>query len=195
MSIYNYIYYSPLLDATSMFVLQSGSAQPLWNTYAGGMSTIAVESASGAGTYVTDHSPDNLFDGKFSTRYTSRGNSSSGTNMIAGLNTGFYVTVAQCQPTLTMFRFATASGAYPPTGDPLVVTVEGTDCDTLSNCTSWTLLYTGTTGLDTVTNRSSFGTFETIPSPQKFTSYRFLITEKRNSSNSVAYSEVELYGY
>lgn len=178
-----------------MFTIQSGSAQSLWDTYAGGMSTFAVEGASGAGTYFTGHLAENLFDGRFTTRYTSRGNSSSGVNAIAGLNTGFYVTVAQCQPTLTMFRFATASGTSPPSRDPLAVTVEGTNCDTLSNCTSWSLLYTGTTGLDNVTNRSSYGNYETISSPQSFTSYRFLVTQKRSNSDYVAYSEVELYGY
>ena len=156
---------------------------------------MATENSTGAGTYFTGHFAKNLFDGKFTTRYTTRGNSSSGTNAIAGLNTGFHVTVAQCQPTLTTFRFATASGASPPTRDPLKVTIEGTNCDSLFNCTSWTLLYNGTTGLDTVTNRSSYGSFETIPSPQAFTSYRFLITEKRSNSDFVTYSEVELYGY
>jgi hypothetical protein len=94
-----------------------------------------------------------------------------------------------------MFRFATVSTANTTSRDPLVTTVEGTNCYDLVNCTSWTLLYNGTTGLDNVTNRSSYGPFETIPSPQAFTSYRFLITQKRGSGAFVAYSEVDLYGY
>jgi hypothetical protein len=169
--------------------------QPLWNTVAGGISTIATANSSGVGTYFTGQGPDNLFDDNFNTKYTSRGNSSSGTNAIAGLNTGFYVTVAQCQPTLVQFRFATANNASSVARDPITVTVEGTNCNTLETCTNWTLLYNGTTGLDSFTNRSTYGPFETIPSPQTFTSYRFLITAKRNSSDYVAYSEVELYGY
>ena len=186
---------SLLLDSTTLFAIQSGSAQPIWNTFAGGMSSLAVNNLTGVGTYYAGQSPDNLFDNKFTTRYTSRGNSSSGINSIAGLNTGFHVTIARCQPTLTVFRFATASNGSSTSRDPMAVTVEGTNCDSLFNCTSWTLLYNGTTGLDAVTNRSTYGDFQTIPSPQTFTGYRFLITQKRNTSDFVAYSEVELYGY
>lgn len=182
-------------DSTLLFAIQSGSAEPIWNTLAGGLSTLAVNNLTGVGTYYAGQSPTNLFDNKFTTRYTSRGNSSSGINVLAGLNTGFHVTIARCQPTLAMFRFATASNGSSDARDPLTVTVEGTNCTTLLNCTSWTLLYTGTTGLDTVTNRSTYGDFQTIPSPQTFPSYRFLITQKRNTSDFVAYSEVELYGY
>lgn len=156
---------------------------------------MATEGSPGAGTYLSGHEAKNVFDGSLTTRYTTRGNSSSGINAIAGLNTGFHVTVAKCQPTLTSFRFATASGGSLASRDPLKVTIEGTSCNSLFNCTSWTLLYNGTTGLDTTTNRSTYGDYETIPSPQAFTSYRFLITEKRSSSDFVTYSEVELYGY
>lgn len=184
-----------MLDSASLFTIQSGSEQPIWNTYAGGTSTIAVNGLSGAGTYYSGQSAANLFDGKFTTKYTSRGNSSSGTTDTAGLNTGFHVTIAQCQPTLTMFRFATASNGSSTARDPLVVTVEGTDCDNLFNCTSWQLLYNGTTGLDAVLDRSEFGDYQNITIPQAFPSYRFLVTEKRNKSDFVAYSEVELYGY
>ena len=186
---------SLLSDSTTLFAIQSGSAQPIWNTFAGGMSSLAVNNLTGVGTYYAGQSPDNLFDNKFTTRYTSRGNSSSGINAIAGLNTGFHVTITRCQPTLTLFRFATASNGSSTSRDPMAVTVEGTNCDSLFNCTSWTLLYNGTTGLDAETNRSTYGNLQTIPSPQTFTGYRFLITEKRNISDFVTYSEVELYGY
>ena len=184
-----------MLDSTSLLAIQTGSAQPIWKTYANETSTIAVSGTSGVGTYYPGQSPDNLFDGKFTTKYMSRGNSSSGLNDFAGLNTGFHVTIAQCQPTLTKFRFATASSGSSPARDPTEVTVEGTNCDNLFNCTSWETLYTGTTGLDNVTNRSSYGDYQNISTPKAFSSYRFLITEKRNTSDSVAYSEVELYGY
>jgi len=169
--------------------------EPLWTTYAGGISTIASANTSGAGTYYTGQSPDLLFDNKTNTKYTSRGNSTSGINAIAGLNTGFYVTIAKCQPTLVQFRFATASTGSSADRDPTAITVEGTNCDDLLNCTDWTLLYNGTTGLENFTTRATYGSFETIPTPQTFTSYRFLVTAKRNNSDYVAYSEVQLYGY
>jgi len=164
----------------------------LWNTFAGGISTIATENSTGIGTYYTGDSADNLFDGSTTNAYSSRGNSAT-TSAIAGLNTGFYLTIAQCQSTLVTFRFATASS--PAARDPITITVEGTSCSDLLTCTNWTLLYNGTTGLDNVTNRSTYGPFQNIPSPQSFSSYRFLVTAKRSSSNFVSYSEVDLYGY
>ena len=184
-----------LIDSTAEFTIQSGSVKPLWNTYAGGMSTLAVNGSSGVGTYNSNQPADNIFDGKTNTIYSSRGNQISGSSLTAGLNTGFSVTIAQCQPTLVMFRFATVNAASTEPRDPLVTTVEGTNCNDVMNCTSWTLLYNGTTGLDNVTDRWAYGPFETIPSPQAFTSYRFLITAKRANGPLVSYSEVELYGY
>ncbi|CAF2510729.1 unnamed protein product [Rotaria sp. Silwood2] len=182
-------------NSTSLLVIQSGSVQSLWNTVAGGASTIATESSSGVGTYVLNQSPDNLFDNKTSTKYMSRGNSSNGTNAYAGLDTGFYVTIAQCQPTLVKFRFATAANTSSSSRDPTEVTVEGTNCDTLVNCATWASIYVGPTGLESIVDRSTYGPFQNISSPQIFTSYRFLVTAKRSRSDTVAYSEVELYGY
>lgn len=182
------------LDSTSLFVVQSGSAQPLWNTYALGASTIASSNTSGVGTYYTGQGPDNLFDGNFNTKFTSRGNSSSGMNAIAGLNTGFYVTIAQCQPTLVTFRFATASNGSSVNRDPTDITVEGTNCNDMKTCITWTLIYNGTTGIENVSSRSTFGDNKTITSPSIYTSYRFLVTAKKGISDYVAYSEVELYG-
>lgn len=167
--------------------------ESLWNTFAGGISTIATENSSGIGTYNTGQSADNLFDGSTGTAYSSRGSSTT-SNAIAGLNTGFYVTIAQCQPTLVKFSFATTA-AQAAARDPTQITVEGTSCSDLSTCTNWTLLYNGTTGLDNVFNRSTYGPFQNISSPQSFASYRFLVTAKRNISNFVSYSEVQLYGY
>ncbi|CAF3966201.1 unnamed protein product [Rotaria sp. Silwood2] len=182
-------------SSNTSLVIQSGSVEALWNTFAGGMSYIATENSSGAGTYYIGQGPTNLFDNKTTSKYTSRGNSSSGSNAIAGLNTGFHVTIARCQPTLSQFRFATGdTGAE---RDPIMITVEGTNCLTLINCTSWTLLYNDTSGLENVLDRSTYGSYKSIPSPQSFASYRFLVTSKRNATNSifVSYSEVELYGY
>lgn len=162
---------------------------------AGSNSYIATEAASGVGTYYTNQGATNLFDGSLSTKYTTRGNSSSGSNAIAGLNTGFHLIIAQCQPTLVQFRIATSNSNLE--SDPMTMTVEGSNCSNLTSCSSWTLLYNGSTGLDTTTARQTFGMMQTITSPQNFTAYRFLMTSKRNSTSSIfiSYSEVELYGY
>lgn len=175
--------------------VQSSSVQSLWNTVAGGFPSIAVENASGVGTYFTSQSASNLFDGRTTTKFTSRGNSSSGSNAIAGLNTGFHLTIAECQPTLVQFRLATSDTG--PERDPMTMTIEGSNCYNLTTCASWSLIYNGTTGLDGVPARQTFGPLQTISSPVVYTSYRFLMTSKRNSTNSIfiSYSEVELYGY
>ena len=179
----------------SSLVVQSGSIAALWNTVAGGSSSIAYEAVSGLGTYYTGQSPDNVFDGKSNSIYSSRGSPGSGNVSTAGLNTGFHFTIAQCQPTLVQFRIATTTGGADR--DPMTMTIEGTNCANLTSCSSWTLLYNGTTGLASITARQTFGPLQTITNPQSFTGYRFLMTSKRNNGNSifVSYSEVELYGY
>jgi hypothetical protein len=176
-------------DLTSLLIVQSESVQALWNTVAGGISTIATQNATGIGTYYTNQPASNIFDGKVSTTYNSRGDTIP---LSAGLRTGFYVTIGQCQPTLFGFRFATTSSAIGR--DPMSITIEGSDCAILINCTSWTLFYNGTTGLDSTLTRTAYGIAQTLPVPQTFTSYRFLVTAKRSSDIFVSYSEVELYG-
>lgn len=174
-------------------LVQSGSAQPLWNTIASGDGYIAVEGASGAGTYYTAQPVTNLFDAKLTSKFTSRGNSSSGNNLVAGINTGFHVTIAQCLPTLVQFRFATTDTGIER--DPIMITVEGASSGNLLSGSSWTLIYTGPSGLENVTARATYGPYQTITSPGIFSSYRFLVTSKRNSSLFVSYTEVDLMGY
>ena len=185
-----------LLDSMTQFIVLSGSIEAIWNTWAGGNSTLATAGTEGDGTYTynNNNGPEKLFDNKTTTRYYSRGNTTS--NTYAGLNTGFHVSIAQCQPTLVQFRFATISQDTANNNyDPRTVIIEGTNCADLMDCTSWTLLYNGTTGLDSVTTRATYGDFQNITSPQTFTGYRFLITAKKGNSAYVAYSEVELFGY
>ncbi|CAF3975819.1 unnamed protein product [Rotaria magnacalcarata] len=173
--------------------VQPGTVYAVWNTFAGGISTLATESSTGSGTYFTGKSPNNLFDDKLSTIYSARGFSSSGVNLYAGLGTGFYMTVAQCQPVLLGFQFGHAYNLSER--EPLTVTVEGTNCVNLLSCLSWTLLYTGSTGLDIQVNSSQYGKYQSISNSVIYNSYRFLTTSKRNSSNFISYSEVQLFGY
>ena len=180
------------IDTTSSLLIQTGSAQPLWNTVAGGDGSIANEGGSGAGTFYTAQPVTNLFDLKLTTKFTSRGSPGSGNNAMAGLNTGFYVTLAQCQPTLVQFRFATNNVG--PERDPIMITVEGTNGANLMAGTSWTLIYNGSSGLEN-TLPATYGPYQTISMPRIFSSYRFLVTSKRNNSIFVSYSEVGLMGY
>lgn len=171
----------------------SGTVYAVWNTYAGGISTLATGNTSGVGTYYTTSSPNNLFDNNLNTLFSSEGNSSSGTNAIAGLNTGFYMSIAQCQPVLIGFRFGNAYNYS--VREPLTVTIEGTNCAIVSTCVNWTLLYNGSTGLDIQENSLAYGEYESISNSDIYESYRFLVTSKRNLSNYVSYSEVQLFGY
>jgi hypothetical protein len=164
----------------------------VWDTIAGGQSKLAIP-GTGMGTYLAGQTPSNLSDNQLSTKYTSRGNSNGGNNSIAGLNTGFHVTVAQCQPILSGFSFG---NAFPNSErEPVRVTVEGTNCTNLSNCASWTLIYTGSTGLDTAATTAAYGNFQMISNTISFKSYRFLVIQKRAISSHVSYGEVKLYGY
>jgi hypothetical protein len=174
--------------------VQSGSAQPLWNTVLGSNGYIATEAKNGSGTFYTAQPVTNLFDLKLTSKFTSRGNSSSGINSIAGLNTGFHVTIAQCQPTLVQFRFATTNNIGTEV-DPIMITIEGANSGNLLSGSSWTSIYTGPSGLANITTRSAYGSYQTIASPGTYASYRFLVTSKRNTSLWVSYTEVDLMGY
>ena len=191
--VFDYRDFFSAVDTTTRLLVQSGSAQPLWNTVVGGDGSIAVEGANGAGTYYTAQPVTNLFDAKLTSKFTSRGNSSSGINSVAGINTGFHVSIAQCSPTLVQFRFATTDTGIER--DPFTITVEGTSSGSLLSGSSWTSIYTGPSGLENITARATYGPYQTIPSPRIFSSYRFLVTSKRGNGTFVSYTEVDLMGY
>ena len=152
---------------------------------------MASESTSGVGTYSFGQPPSNLFDGNLNTRFSSRG--SAGNNDLAGLNTGFYMTIAQCQPVLTGFRFGNVYNASDR--EPILITIEGTNCADVETCTNWTLLYNnGSTGLDVAKDSLDYGEYRSITNNAIYQSYRFLVTAKRDISAFVSYSEVELFG-
>lgn len=181
------------IDSSVLLTIKPGSLQALWETSLGGTSLLATEAASGTGTYVTGQGVDKIFDKNFNTSYSSRGDyNDTGSDSNAGLNTGFFFMITGCQTTLTKFRFAPGVIA---SADPSYVIVEGTNCVSAVNCSSWTPLYSGTGGIASITNRSSFGNFEYISSPKALSGYRFTVVTKRSSSPYVSYSEVEVYGY
>ena len=168
------------------------TVEALWNTFQSGSSTIATK-GTGQGNYLAGELIDYLFDDDLTTKYGSRGNSTSGNNAYAGLNTGFYVTVAQCQPVLIGFRFGNAFSSS--AREPLTITIEGTNCDDLLTCANWSLLYTGSTGLGTIQSSASYGDYQSVSNTAIYSSYRFLVISKRGVSSYVSYSEVQLFGY
>ncbi|CAF1091796.1 unnamed protein product [Adineta steineri] len=60
---------------------------------------------------------------------------------------------------------------------------------------SWTLIYSGSTGLETDPGRYTCAMVQLIDNSIQYRSYRFLVTGKRSTSYSVQYSEVILFGY
>ena len=97
---------------------------------------------------------------------------------------------------LTAIRFATGSGNN--SADPLTITIEGSNrlAADLYLGSSWTLIYNGSTGLSNVMARAMFGSMQYLSSNSNwFSSYRVLVTAKRNAGSGVQYGGVELYGY
>jgi len=183
----------PTSGSSSLLSVIVSSAEPIWNTTVGGDSMVAVSGNIGYGTYYPGLPPSNLFDDSIITRYVTRGNSYNGTNAIAGLDTGFYVAVADCEAVLTEFSIAPERSQ--PTRDPITVTVEGSNGGDLTKGSNWNAVYNGATGLLTIANRSAEGQQQTITQPGSYLYYRFLVTSKRTISDYVSYTEVKLYGY
>ncbi len=91
------------------------------------------------------------------------------------------------------FQFCTANDY--DGRDPTRITLEGSNESgkILNLGTSWTILYNGTSGLDSVRMRYTCSQIQYIENSIEYASYRLLITEKRSSENSVQYSEFLLF--
>ncbi len=168
----------------------------IWNTTAGGDSTPASV-GSGAGNYYSGEVPQYACDGNFSNQYTNFGSCAAGANATScGLNTGFYRTLQRGASLITGLQVCTPSGN--PARDPITITFEGSNQPTsaLNLGSSWTLLYSGPSGLATDPGRLACGIAQLFPSNTIwYTSYRFLVTLKRGSDSCTWYSEVQLIGY
>lgn len=161
----------------------------IFNTTAGGSSS----SATSIQQYHSSESPENVFDRNVNTKYYNYGLSSL-PNSSTGINSGFYFTVKRGSSLLIAVQFCTANDH--PDRDPLTMTIEGTNhiSTLLTDGSSWTLIYNGTTGLENTTQRYTNGT--NIRLSNRFVwylSYRLLITSKRGIDDGVQYSEVYLY--
>ncbi|UJR19759.1 hypothetical protein I4U23_022893 [Adineta vaga] len=112
-----------------------------------------------------------------------------------GLKTGFYLTFKSKSFVLMHFRMATNKNSRER--DPVTITIEGSNNNeselTLRN--SWTLIYNGSSGLQSISKRQSFGETQTlIDNVLPFASYRFLTTSKGGESTCVSYSELRMMG-
>lgn len=166
----------------------------VWNTTAGQNSLPAIP-GNNTGNYWSGHWPKNVFDGNWTSVFASFGvGNFNALTPSGGLNTGVYLTIPAGSFVLKAFRFITTRNVWPR--DPLKVTIEGSNLagSALTLGSSWTLIYNGTTGLDINPGRSQPGVRQMLSdTTQAFSSYRFLIIERRGNAVCVDYAEIELY--
>ena len=161
---------------------------------AGGSSTASTAGMT-AGCYVAAESPPNAFDGNATTKYLSFGNCAVGSSSTScGVGTGFYFTAQNGVSLLSAVRLATANDY--PERDPITMTIEGSNqaSATLTTGSSWTLIYSGSTGLNTDPGRYTWGPRRNFTNNVWYKSYRVLVTSIRAADCATQYMEVDLIG-
>jgi hypothetical protein len=168
----------------------------VWNTIAGGNSTLSPNGTN-IGNYYPGETPLCTCDNNITSKYTNFGPCNSSTYSVScGVNTGFYRTPGRGASLIIGLQICT--GPNLPNRDPITITFEGSNQSTLAlNLgSSWTLLYNGSSGLDTDPGRLACGLSQLFTSNSIwYSSYRFLVTSKRGNESSTWYSEVQLIGY
>ncbi|CAF4124771.1 unnamed protein product [Adineta steineri] len=165
----------------------------VWNVSAGRNSLRALAGTS-MGQYWYTESPQNVFDGNLTSGICSYGRC----NYIydaddCGQNTGLYATAQDGAFILSGFRIA--AGHLNRNRDPLLITIEGSNLagSTLTLGSSWTLIYSGTSGLSIDPGRNAFGQTQVIANNNlAFASYRILIIRKHGYDTCVGISEIQL---
>ena len=154
------------------------------------------------GTYSSvSEFPSSAMDNSTTTKYLNFGLTGGPGAVVygPGIGTGFIVTPSISSSTLARgLLFATANDV--PNRDPLTVTLEGSNMVTIAALnlgSSWTLIYSGATGINPTTDpgRSAYGTRQNFPNTIYYSSYRLLITSQRGNDSSVQYSEARILGY
>lgn len=170
----------------------------IWNTSVG-QDSCPASPGSSMSTYVASDSPVQVFDGNENTKYAAYGTCSSAfydDAIACGEGTGLYISLLRGISLLVAFRISTAT-TYSER-DPITITIEGSNELTrvLTLGSSWNLLYNGSSGLDIDPGGGEFGvTQELLNNSIFYSSYRILVTSKRDYGNYVHYSELELLGY
>ena len=148
------------------------------------------------GNFPSGETPQNICDQNTTTKYLNFGACiAANQSDICGLNTGFYVTLQRGPSIVKGFQICAANDE--PGRDPVRITLEGSNDRNvnLTFGTSWSLIHNGSTSLDTISSRFGCSLIQCISNSIRYESYRFLVTHKYEKSNSVQYSEVQLFGY
>ncbi|CAF1515991.1 unnamed protein product [Rotaria sordida] len=141
--------------------------------------------------------PPNAIDGLLNTKCLNFGVQDNDGFMLynPGVNTFFFVTPTISNASVAVaLLFATADEF--PYRDPLTVTLEGTnatDVEALHLGSSWTLIYSGPTGIDPA--RNTYMQQQDFSNTIAFRSYRLLVTSQEGLSNSVQYAEAQILGH
>ena len=151
-----------------------------------------------SGTYECNFYPGEIpayaIDNNNSTKYTNFGFGTLSTSDIrCGCYTGFYVTPMNGPTILKAIQFSTRNNLSDR--DPITVSIEGTNSSLLTIGSSWTLIYSGSSGLDIDPGRYTLGVQQIFNNTSAYISYRLLIITKRAIGTAVQYSEAVLLGY
>ena len=171
----------------------------IWNASAGGDSLFVSEGPSNGQYPNAAEGPGSAHDYDVLTKYNSYGTANVSMTLFgAGIGTGFYVTMSIGACVATGIQFATGNDAIER--DPITMTLEGTNiinASLLSLGSSWTLIYSGPTGISNTTAplRSTYVDPQYFANTARFTSYRFLMTSQRSAATNLQYSEAHLIGY
>ncbi|CAF1371552.1 unnamed protein product, partial [Rotaria sordida] len=166
----------------------------VYNTTAGGSIGGVNASYSNPSEY-----PPYAIDNSTSTKYLNYGVNTGGITVYQpGINTGFYVSPVSSTASIAFgLLFATANDV--PDRDPITVTLEGTNATSLAALylgSSWTLIYSGPTGISATTDpgRQVYVSQQNFSNTLVFRSYRLLVTSQRGNTNCVQYSEAQIIG-
>jgi hypothetical protein len=165
----------------------------LYNTAAGGSTGGKNGLFSTSAEY-----PDKAIDNLTSTKYFNYGMGGGSNTVInaPGVGTGFYVTPA-ISNTSVAISLCFATGNDRPNRDPITVTLEGSNSNALDNGSSWTLIYSGPTGISATIDpgRMQYVPQQNFSNIIAYQSYRLLVTSQRGPEWAVQYSEAEIIGY
>ncbi|CAF4966595.1 unnamed protein product, partial [Rotaria sp. Silwood1] len=168
---------------------------PIWKTKAG-RNSYPASIGYGKGKMAPKETVSHIFDHNIHTKYRSFGSGSTNTmSQKTGLNTGFYLTLNAGICIVNGFQFTTATSH--PKRDPIMVTLEGSNADKslLTLGSSWSLMYNGSSGLESDPGRGKTGVLQMFNNSQPYRSYRLLVVLKRGVESGVHYSELAFYGH
>ena len=185
------------LIGTTWLTSTTEISYPVWNTTAGRDSTPATVGMN-IGNFVSGQTADDAFDNTTTTKYINFGYCywTAPVSSICGVNTGLYVSPKRGPSSLVALQFCTGNDF--PNRDPLTITIEGSNqpSSSLTLGSSWTLIYNGSTGLQTILTRFQCGPMVSVSNNSNwYSSYRVLVTSIRGIEVATQYSELRLMGY